>query len=69
MLQKQRYGAGLAALFILLWCASIWADSSPDDIDCISAQFSVNPRNEVGFSSKAGVIRNRVLLEVFTATN
>ncbi|HEX7401926.1 MAG TPA: hypothetical protein VF369_07085 [candidate division Zixibacteria bacterium] len=69
MLQKRMNLVGLTALFILLWCTSIWADSSPTEIDCFSEQFSVNPKNEVGFSSKAGVLRNRVLLEIFTATN
>jgi hypothetical protein len=69
MLQKRRNLVGLAALFILLGCASLWADSSPGEIGCISEQFTVNPKNEVGFSSKAGVLRNRVLLEIFTATN
>ncbi|MFH1335837.1 MAG: hypothetical protein ABII96_04915 [Candidatus Zixiibacteriota bacterium] len=69
MLQKQRYLVGLAALMILLWGASLWADSSPAEIGCISEQFSVNPQNEAGFLSKAGVLRNRVLLEIFTATN
>jgi hypothetical protein len=60
---------GLAALMILLWFSSLWADSAPVDIQCFSEQFSDNSGNEAGFLSKAGVLRNRVLLEIATATN
>ena len=69
MSAKRGIYLGLAAIIMLLWCASLWADSEPVEIQCLSEQFSDNPGNEVGFLSKAGVLRNRVLLEIFTATN
>jgi len=69
MSAKREIYLGLAAIIILLWSASLWADSTPVEIQCLSEQFSDNPNNEVGFLSKAGVLRNRVLLEIATATN
>lgn len=69
MSAKREIYIGLAALIILLWCASLWADSEPAEIQCLSEQFSDKPNNEVGFLSKTGVLRNRVLLEIATATN
>jgi hypothetical protein len=60
---------GLTALLILLFSASSWADSKPVEIQCLSQQLSDSTNDEVGFLSKAGVLRSKVLMEIFTATN
>jgi len=56
-------------LFIILGFALSWADSDTVQIKCLPEQPSdlMVPGDEI--QSKAGVHRNQVLLEVFTATS
>jgi hypothetical protein len=56
-------------LFILLCFTLSWADSGAVQIKCLPEQPSelTVPGDEI--QSKAGVHRNQVLLEIFTATS
>ncbi len=69
MSKKQWILATGVGLFIMLWFALGWADSDSIQIKCLPEQPSelTVPGDEV--QSKAGVHRNQVLLEIFTATN
>ena len=56
-------------VLILLWFSLSWADSGAVQIKCLPEQPSDLTVQGDEFQSKAGVHRNQVLLEVFTATS
>jgi hypothetical protein len=69
MSKKQWIFMSGVMLFILLYFTLSWADSGASPIKCLPEQPSdlTVPGDE--FQSKAGVHRNQVLLEIFTATS
>jgi len=69
MSQKQRVLVAFVALSLLLLCATLlWADSEPTGVKCLPEQPSNDNPARDDFTPKAGVLRNRVLLEIGTGT-
>jgi hypothetical protein len=68
MPQKQRILVALAALF-LLFSAAAWADSVPEDVECLPAQPYDHSAEGDEVSAKGPTVpRNMVLLEIVTGT-